>query len=230
MGLQSLFNLFWKDLFPGSVDTGAASAQQGQSSVRLHHTPVAGDRPAHAVDYTEGAGALGLILVIAHRIGRPDSDHAGYARSRGDQLVVIVEHLASLAEHEFGGLNLDPLGHDRDSHAERLGRGKPVIQHATGHMFQQAALDLYAPHHARGNDSQQAGNVIFAWRRVQSVQHRPGETVADNGHIGRLMGIDGPQQFLGIESLALQGDHTTAGEHGAHGGQKTCAVHQRRSG
>ena len=122
MALEHLFDLFRKHFFARRIDTGAAAAQQGQGAVGLNLAPVAGDGIAVAVYDAEGAGGLVRVLIIAQGQGLAQGNQTTAARAWRNWLVILIKHPAAITQHEFGGLHLAILGHDRTAHAQGFRR------------------------------------------------------------------------------------------------------------
>ena len=127
-----------------------------------------------------------------------------------DRLALVVDHERVLAELELGAGRGALLRRDRAAHAARLAAVEEVDHHHLRRMREQARLHLLAPHHPRRRHDAQLRQVVAARRRVEQVDHRTTERVADDAEVRHAVADDRVEQSTGIEPLLGKRHHRAA--------------------
>jgi hypothetical protein len=87
-----------------------------------------------------------------------------------------------------------------------------------------------APHHARGEDQEDRGEVVglpTLLRLVEGLEHRAAEGIADDREMRGAMTLDGFEERVRREGVPFQGQHGATGHVGREGTDAGGTVHQR---
>jgi hypothetical protein len=198
---DDLLHLLGEHLLTAGVDRGRAAPDQRDGAVLVPASPVAGQHVTLPIDRLERARGALRVVPVAAAAGREEEQPDFPAVGRDDAAVGAKEPQPRARDETVGARGLAAPGHlgpDRRA----LARTARVDQGHLRYVLEQLLLDLAAPRHPGRGDRDEAGRVIrraHGRLTVKRSQHRPRESVADDGHSRGPVPGDRREQLIGVE-------------------------------